>query len=147
MPPAEPTEAPASPPAEAGENLSAVTRNISELEINGEKIIDITTRDMKKYDYIKDVYISVDESGNEVNITVQVLSATPTDTAKMAGEDVARYLAAMAGSANNYFKLPGSDDLGGIYDKYSLLLYVDDGNGSISLYGAKVKTAKKIIWK
>lgn len=69
VPPAEPTEAPASPPAEADENLSAVTRNISELEINGEKIIDITTRDMKKYDYIKDVYISVDESGNEVNIT------------------------------------------------------------------------------
>lgn len=146
-PPAEPTEVPASPPAEAGENLSAVTRNISELEINGEKIIDITTRDMKKYDYIKDVYISVDESGNEVNITVQVPSATPTDTAKMAGEDVARYLAAMAGSANNYFKLPGSDDLGGIYDKYSLLIYIDDGNGNISLYGAKVKTANKITWK
>lgn len=27
--------------------------------------------------------------------------------------------------------------------KCSLLLYVDDGNGSISRYGAKVKTAKK----
>lgn len=142
----EQTEATA-PPDEGGENLGTITRNISELEINGEKIIDITTRDMKEYDYIKDVYISVDESSNEVNIAVQVPVSTNTDTAKMAGEDVVRYLAAMAGNANSYFKLPGSDDLGGIYDQYSLLIYVDDGNENLALYGAKVTTSNKITWR
>lgn len=134
-------------PTTAGGNSPAVTRRISELEISGEKITDITTRDMKQYDYVRDIYISIDESKKDVNITVQVPSATDKDTAKMAGEDVARYLAAMAGSANSYFKLPGSEDLGGIYDNYDLLIYVDDGYKNIALYGAKVTTSDKITWR
>lgn len=134
-------------PTTAGGNSPAVTRRISELEISGEKITDITTRDMKQYDYVRNIYISIDESKNDVNITVQVPSATDKYTAKMAGEDVARYLAAMAGSANSYFKLPGSRDLGGIYDNYDLLIYVDDGYKNIALYGAKVTTSDKITWR
>lgn len=127
-------------------NLGVTTQKVSRLEINGEKIVDVTIRDIKKYDYIKDVYISVDESNNEIDITVQISFAENADTAKMAGEDVARYLAAMAGNANSSFKLPGNDDLGGIYDKYDLLIYVDGGNENFSLYGAKVTTSNRITW-
>ena len=134
-------------PATEGGNLDVATQRISELEISGEKITDITTKDMKKYDYVKDIYISIDESNNDVNITVQVPSATDKDTAKIAGEDVARYLAAMAGNANSYFKQPSSGYLGGIYDRYDLLIYVDDGYNNLDLYGAKVTTSDKITWK
>ena len=64
---------------------------------------------------------------DEIDIVVQVPSVVDDDTAKMAGEDVARYLAAQASWANDYYKQPGSDDIG-------------------SLYGAKAKNANSIHW-
>ena len=99
---------------------------------------------MVKYDYIKDVLIQVD--GDEINIVVQVPSVVDDDTAKMAGEDVARYLAFLASVANNYYKQPGSDDIGSLYDRYDLMIYVDDSYENYEIYGAKVKTSKAIHW-
>ncbi len=129
------------------ESSGTAAKDISKLEVSGENIVDITIRDMKEYDYISDVAISIEEDSREVRIVVLVPSDTDIDTAKMAGEDVARYLASMAGNANSYFKLPGSDDLGGIYDKYTLLIYVDDGYKNFDLYGAKVTASDKITWR
>lgn len=126
---------------------SYITRKASELKLDGKKIIATTENDMKKYDYIKDVYIKADESEKEINIVVQVPSYTDTDTAKMAGEDVARYLAFLASTANSYYKTPGSDDLGSLYEEYDLLIYVDDGYENLSLYGAKVTSAKQLTWR
>lgn len=120
---------------------------ISELEISGENIIDVVVRDMKEYDYVKDVYIEVDENENDISIVVQVPKATDEATAKMAGEDVARYLAATAGMADSQYELPDNDDIGGIYDKYDLLIYIDDGNHTFDIYGAKVATSRKITWR
>lgn len=125
---------------------SDITRKVSELKFDGKKIIATTENDMKKYDYIKDVYIKADESEKEINIVVQVPSYTDTDTAKMAGEDVARYLAFLASAANSYYKTPGSDDLGSLYEEYNLLIYVDDGYENLSLYGAKVTSSEWITW-
>lgn len=121
--------------------------NISNLKFDGKNILDVTATDMKQYDYVKDVYIEVDEDERKVSITIQVPQGTDNDTVEMAGEDVARYLAFMASNTDSYFAPPGSKDIGGIYNKYSLLLYIDDGNKTIDKYGAKVTTSPIISWR
>lgn len=131
----------------AGDQDSVSERKVSGLKFNGESVIEVTVKDMEEYDYIKDIYIKVDESGEEIDITVQIPSSTDEATAKMAGEDVARYLASCASWANDYYTAPGSSDIGGIYDKYDLLIYIDDGLHNFDIYGAKVTTAKKITWR
>ena len=119
---------------------------VSEMQFEGEYITDVAARDMEEYDYITDITIVVDESKREINIAVQIPSDTNEDTAKMAGEDVARYLASMASWVNSDYKAPGSTDIGGIYDKYDLKLYLDDGFGSIDIWGAKVTYSNRITW-
>lgn len=130
---------------------SEKTWNLSELKIDGELITESTVTEMVEgYDYITDVHIEVNESRQEISITVQVISSASVDTAKMAGEDVARYFAAQASwSTNSYrdYKTPGSNDFGSLYGRYNLLLYVDDGNNGFNLYGAKATTANSIIWR
>ena len=111
-----------------------------------ESIIDVAVRDMKEYDYIKDVYIEVDEKECLISIVVQVQSYVEEDIAKMAGEDVARYLAALANFTNSKYKMPGIDDIGGIYEKYDLLMYIDDGYHNFDIYAGKVTTADRIYW-
>lgn len=129
----------------------AKTWYLNEMEFDGVLITESTASEMAEgYDYIKDVYIEVDEDGREIDIIVQVESSTDIDTAKMAGEDVARYLAAQASySTNSYreYKIPGSDNLGSLYDRYNLLLYIDDGEGKFNIYGAKVTSSDKITWR
>lgn len=131
---------------ELEESSGVATRDISKLEINGENIVDIAVKDMKEYDYIKDVSITVDEGSHAVCVKVQVPTDTDVDTAKMAGEDVARYFATLVGSANNNYRLPGSDNFGGIYDAFFLQIYIDDENKDLDLYGAKVPGLNKITW-
>lgn len=130
--------------AASSSGSSGFTLDVSELTLDGESIITSTEKDMREYDYIKDVTIQVDK--DEIDIVVQVPSAVTEDTAKMAGEDVARYLAAQASWANDHYKQPGSDDLGSLYDRYTLMLYVDDGYKNFELYGAKAKTVDFIHW-
>lgn len=130
--------------AASSSGSSGFTLDVSELTFDGESIITSTEKDMREYDYIKDVTIQVDK--DEIDIFVQVPSAVTEDTAKIAGEDVARYLAAQASWANDYYKQPGSDDIGSLYDRYTLMLYVDDGYKNFDLYGAKAKNANSIHW-
>ena len=130
--------------AASSSGSSGFTLDVSELTFDGESIIISTEKDMSKYDYIKDVTIQVDK--DEIDIVVQVPSFATEDTAKMAGEDVARYLAAQASWANSFYKQPGSDDIGSLYDRYTLMLYVDDGYKNFDLYGAKAKNANSIHW-
>lgn len=130
--------------AASSSSSSGFTLDVSELTFDGESIITATEDFMVKYDYIKDVLIQVD--GDEIGIVVQVPSAVTEDTAKTAGEDVARYLAAQASWANSFYKQPGSDDLGSLYDRYTLMLYVDDGYKNFDLHGAKVTTVDFIHW-
>lgn len=130
--------------AASSSSSSGFTLDVSELTFDGESIITATEDFMVKYDYIKDVLIQVD--GDEIGIVVQVPSAATEDTAKTAGEDVARYLAAQASWANSFYKQPGSDDLGSLYDRYTLMLYVDDGYKNFDLHGAKVTTVDFIHW-
>ena len=133
------------------ESTENKTWYVNELEINGVPIVDSTINEMiAGYDYIKDISIEVDESGKEINIAVQISASTSVETAKMAGEDVARYLSAQASWATNSwrdYEAPGSNDLGSLYEEYNLLIYVDDSFGNFNLYGAKVTSAKKIIWR
>lgn len=135
--------------SESGEE-TAKTWYLNEMEYDGVLITESTASEMTEgYDYIEDVYIEVDEVGQKINITVKIASSTDTDTAKMAGEDVARYLASQASySTNSYrsYKAPGNDNLGSLYDRYDLLLFIDDGKGTFNIYGAKVKSSKKITW-
>lgn len=128
-------------------SLDITIKKVSELTFDGESVIDVAVRDMKEYEYIKDVYIEIDESEKQINIVVQIPSETDADTGRMAGEDVARYLASLASWSNESYSGPSSDDLGGIYNKYDLLIYVDDGNHSFDIYGAKVTAARKITWR
>lgn len=130
--------------AASSSGSSGFTLDVSELTFDGESIITSAEKDMCKYDYIKDVTIQVDK--DEIDIVVQVPSVVDDDTAKMAGEDVARYLAAQASWANDYYKQPSSDDIGSLYDRYTLMLYVDDGYKNFDLYGAKAKNANSIHW-
>lgn len=123
------------------------SKKASKLKFGGELITNSTVNYMKKYDYIQDVYIEVKEDEAEINIVVQVPTSIDFDTAKMAGEDTARYLASLAAYANNYYVTPGGDSIGSLYDTYSLLLYVDDGNKNFNIHGAKVPTAKDITWR
>lgn len=123
------------------------TKKVSKLKFDGEFIIDSTVSFMKDYEYVKDVYIEAKEDEKEINIAVQVPSATDFDVAKMAGEDAARYLASLAAYANSYYEVPGVDSIGSLYDRYSLLIYIDDGYGNFNIYGAKVTTAKNITWR
>lgn len=131
-------------------NTESKVWNVIELKIGDELIMDSTVSEMiSGYDYIKDIHIEVDESKKKIDIVVQVPSSTDIDTAKMAGEDVARYLAAQASWATNShreYKSPGIDYLGGLYDRYDLLIYVDDGLKNFNLYGGKVTSAKNIRW-
>lgn len=131
---------------ERADTLESETNGISKLTFLDENILDVTINDMKKYDYIKDVYIEVKESENRINIVVQVPAAVREDVAKMAGEDVARYLAFMASCADHDYAMPSSDDIGGIYELYDLLIYIDDGNKTFDIYGAKVTSSNKITW-
>lgn len=126
---------------------SVEEREISKLLFDGTNIIDVTIADMKQYEYITDIAIKVDEKNKDIKITVQVPSSIDIDIAKMVGEDVARYLAFCASAANSYYSSPGITDLGGIYKKYDLLLYVDDGIETFNMYGAKVKTVDSITWR
>ena len=132
-----------------GENDVVTTeeRDVSKLSFDETNIIDLTINDMKQYDYITDVAIEIDEGSRDINIVVQVSASIDKDAAKMAGEDVVRYLAFCASTANSYYSAPGSTDIGGIYKKYNLLIYVDDGTGVFDMYGAKVKTAESIHWQ
>lgn len=130
--------------AASSSSSSGFTLDVSELTFDGESIITSAEKDMCKYDYIKDVTIKVDK--DEIDIVVQVPSVVDDDTAKMAGEDVARYLAAQASWANDYYKQPSNDDIGSLYDRYTLMLYVDDGYKNFDLYGAKAKNANSIHW-
>ena len=123
------------------------TKKASKLKFDGESIIDSTVSFMKEYEYVKDIYIEAKEDEKEINITVQVPSATDFDVAKMAGEDAARYLASLASYANSYYEVPGVDSIGSLYDRYSLLIYIDDGYGNFNIYGAKVTNAKEITWR
>lgn len=134
-------------PQEENDAATATERQISKLLFDGTNIIDSTISDMKQYDYIADIAIEVDESSEEINIVVKVSSSIDDKTAKMAGEDVARYLAFCASLANSYYSAPGSIDIGGIYKTYDLLLYVDDGVQTFDIYGAKAKTADRITWR
>ncbi len=122
------------------------TKKASRLKFDGELITDATVSFMKEYDYIRDVYIDVIEDEKKINIAVQVPSATDLDVAEMAGEDTARYLASLAAYANDYYEVPGVDSIGSLYDRYSLLIYIDDGYGNFDIYGAKVPTARDITW-
>lgn len=122
------------------------TKKASRLKFDGELITDATISFMKEYEYIRDVYIDVIEDEKKINIAVQVPSATDLDVAKMAGEDTARYLASLAAYANDYYEVPGVDSIGSLYDRYSLLIYIDDGYGNFDIYGAKVPTARDITW-
>lgn len=127
-------------------NSTAAFSQVTALSLNGENIIDMASSDMTQNDYISDVYISADEAKKQINIVVQVPSYVTVDTAKMAGEDVARYLAMLATSTDSSYSSPGSDDLGGLYDQYDLLIYVDDGNKTFDLYGGKVTSSTTITW-
>lgn len=122
------------------------TKKASRLKFDGELITDATVSFMKEYEYIRDVYIDVIEDEKKINIAVQVPSATDLDVAKMAGEDTARYLASLAAYANDYYEVPGVDSIGSLYDRYSLLIYIDDGYGNFDIYGAKVPTTRDITW-
>ncbi len=122
-------------------------KKVSNLKFDGEPIIDSTIDFMKEYEYVKDIYIEAKEDEEKINIAVQVPSATDFDVAKMAGEDAARYLASLASYANSYYEVPGVDSIGSLYDKYSLLIYIDDGYGNFNIYGAKVTNAKEITWR
>ncbi len=132
----------------ATETTSLMTRNVSELQYQDISITEATKRDMVDgYDYIKDIYIEIDEKKMEIKIVVQIASSSDKNTAKMAGEDVARYLASLANWSNSYYDGPNKDDIGGIYHYYTLTLYVDDGSQNFNLYGAKTKIGKKITWR
>lgn len=133
-------------PETESDNKVSSNSKVSEMQYNGEYITDVAARDMEEYDYITDITILVDESKREINIAVQVPTSTDEDTVKMAGEDVARYLASMASWLNSDYKAPGSTDIGGIYDKYDLKLYLDDGFGNIDIWGAKVTYSNRITW-
>lgn len=129
------------------ETTTLTTRNVSELQFQNTAITEAAKRDMIDwYDYIKDVYIEIDEREKEIKIVVQITSSSDKDTAKMAGEDVARYLASLANWSNSYYDGPNKDDIGGIYHYYTLTLYVDDGLQNFNLYGAKTKIGEKITW-
>lgn len=124
---------------------------LNEMELDGILITESVASEMVEgYDYIKDVHIEVNEDEREIDIIVQVVSSTDIDTAKMAGEDVARYLAAQASYSTNShwsYKAPGNDNLGSLYDRYDLLLYIDDGESMLNIYGAKVTSSDSITWK
>lgn len=137
----------ADPEADTETSNGVKSREVTELELYGEPVVGSTINDMVEgYDYITDIDIEVDEP-DSIQIVVQVPLGTDTDTAKMAGEDVARYLAAQASWANSYFKQPGSNDLGSLYDKYDLIVYVGDSAGAMKLTGAKAKSSPSFVWK
>lgn len=139
----EATEISTEAPSETGEMPS---NYVSQLEFNGESVIDSTVSFMKERDDIYDAYIEVDEKENLISIVVQVAPSLTEDKAKEAGEDTARYFASVCSWANSHFSAPSSTDIGGIYSSYDLMLYVDDGYKNFDIYGAKVKRARNITW-
>ena len=133
---------------EKEKKTSLSSNRISDLKFDNSSVIDTTINDMKKNDYISDISISVDETKKQVSIVVVVPAYTDSDMAEMAGEDVARYLASLSNMANSSkYSPPESDNIGGLYDTYDLLLYVDDGLNSIDEYGAKVTSSPVITWR
>lgn len=123
------------------------TENVSEMLFNDELITDVAVRDLVDgYDYILDVAFVVDETRPEIQIAIQVPLGTDAETVEKAGDKAARYLASLANYVNSDFALPCVDDLGGLFEKYNLLLYIDDGYGGIDKYGAKVTFSPVITW-
>ena len=127
-------------------NPKAQETRISDLTILDQNIIDYTVENMKRHDNIEDVAIIVDENEKQINIAVVVRSELKEDLAKEAAEDVARNFASSVSSADNTYSAPSHDMIGGIYDTYGLLLYVDDGNKTFDMYGAKIRASQNITW-
>lgn len=110
-----------------------------------EQCINDTIEFMKGYDYINDVGISVDEANKQINIAVEVPDSVKGDYIRMSGEDCARYLASQVSYVNNDFAVPGSDNIGTLYDTYDLLIKVYSTSGNINEMGAAV-SSRKITW-
>lgn len=133
--------------ASSSSSVASKIKEASKLLFNGELITEIAKRDLvQNNDYILDVAYVIDESRPEIQIAIQVPIGTDIDTVKKAGDKAARYLASLANFANSDFELPGNEDLGGLFEKYNLLLYIDDGYGNIDQYGAKVNFSPVITW-
>lgn len=129
---------------EADNDNSLDVRN---LKMNGEPIIDMCERDMAEgYDYIREVGISVDDTSKRISIVVIVPSSVNEELAKEAGEDVARYLASLASYTNSYYKIPGLDDIGGLYDRYDLLVAISNNGQNFIYTGAKAISSSNIFW-
>ena len=98
------------------------------------------------YDYIREVGISVDDTSKRISIVVIVPSSVNEELAKEAGEDVARYLASLASYTNSYYKIPGLDDIGGLYDRYDLLVAISNNGQNFIYTGAKAISSSNIFW-
>lgn len=135
------------PQASSSSSALSPTKNVSKMLFNGELITEIAKRDLiQNYDYILDIAYVIDEKRPEIQIAIQVPVGTDIDTVKKAGDKAARYLSSLANYSNSDFELPDDKDLGGLFEKYNLLLYIDDGYGNIDQYGAKVNFSPVITW-
>lgn len=143
--PAESTAAPETEPVQSAD--PAGPASFSDLRFNDEPISDVAVRDLSGTSGVLDVFIEADEASLEINITVQVPAGSDQEAVKSTGERVARYLASLACYSDSGYSLPDEDSLGGLYDVYSLLLYLDDGGGNVNAYGAKVPLSPAITWR
>ena len=117
---------------------------MEDLTVNGENITDICRNDMIQWkDHISDIQISTDS--DKIYITILVSNGTAETTAKDEAQDTVRYLASLACDANNFYSSPGSDDLGSLYKKYTLLIGITEDGENI-IYQGTTSSQNTMFW-
>lgn len=94
-----------------------------ELKIDWDSVIEETKEELTNpeyFDYVKDLYIKVDESEKKITFTAALDDATNDDIALDFADTLLRRFNATAQLQDNSIKGGSNDYLGGIYDEYSV---------------------------
>lgn len=93
---------------------------------------------------IEDVSVLVE--GDAVTIAMEVNAATDPDWARQQLHNAARFLATMVAGEHDGLEGPARDDLGDLWDHYTLNVGAGTGPDNFIVRGAKVPTSPQIAW-
>lgn len=106
--------------------------------------IEIVTSFAQDEDAVQDAHVSVED--DEVAIALIVGAATSEDEAQRLLDNAARLLASQVAAEHDELDGPVEDDLGDLWDHYTLLVMAGPNQDDLIARGAKVPTSPHITW-
>lgn len=96
---------------------------VAEVDVDWETVVEETKAELTNpeyFDYVKDLYIKVDESKKQITFTAALGDSTSNDIALDFADTLLRRFNSNAQLQDNSIKGGSKDYLGGIYDEYSI---------------------------